>query len=80
MKEIIVDQVYAGGFDFSNDKPIKVVDTKKRGKKIALCTTIDDGFIFNLYNVSDHLGKFLDMEIDPEHHTLTLHFENKEVK
>lgn len=64
-----------GTIDAKPENNIKIVDTKKRGKKVSLITRVDAGFISNLLEQQNQIGKFLDLEVDVENLTVTLHFE-----
>lgn len=64
-----------GTIDEKPENNIKIVDTKKRGKKVSLITRVDAGFISNLLEQQNQIGKFLDLEVDTENLTITLHFE-----
>lgn len=64
-----------GTIDEKPENNIKIVDAKKRGKKVSLITRVDAGFISNLLEQQNQIGKFLDLEVDAENLTITLHFE-----
>lgn len=57
-------------------KPVKIIESSnKRGKKVSLATKVDDGFIFNLMNEQENIGKFIDLELDTANNIMTIHFE-----
>lgn len=60
------------------NEPIKIISNKCKGKKISICGKIDDGFIYSFMKNQDYLGEIIDIEVDTELKTLTVHFKNKE--
>lgn len=61
--------------------PIKIVEvSKKKGSKLSFATKVDDAFIINLMKDQLCIGKFIDLEIDPETDILTIHFEKKDIE
>ena len=58
---------------------IKIIESaKKGGKKISLATKVDDSFIQMIFDSQNKIGKFIDLEIDPDTNILIIHFEKKE--
>lgn len=64
--------------DLPIEESIKIVDSRKRGKKISIVTRVDDAFVVNMFADKDNIGKFIDMELDPSTNLLTIHFERKD--
>lgn len=57
---------------------VKIVESfKVKGSIISFATKVDCGFTCNLVNNMEHVGKFIDLEIDPITNILTIHFETK---
>lgn len=60
-------------------QPVKIVETsKKRGAKLSFATKVDEGFIINLLNEGENIGKFIDLEVDLNTNILIIHFEKRD--